>query len=83
MFLTGNKKKLIKQMRDEMLAASQELAFEKAARLRDEIEMLESLDRRGELDTHTQPEVFHIDPLAAKYAAGRRKAENHTDGHEP
>jgi excinuclease ABC subunit C len=36
--------------------------FEKAAKLRDEIEMLNSLDRRGELDTHAQPEVFHIDP---------------------
>ncbi len=62
MFLAGNKKKLLKQMGDEMLAASKELAFEKAAKLRDEIEMLESLDRRGELDTHVQPEVFHIDP---------------------
>lgn len=62
MFLAGNKKRLLKQMRDEMLAASKELDFEKAAKLRDEIEMLESLDRRGELDTHAQPEVFHIDP---------------------
>ena len=24
--------------------------------------MLESLDRRGELDTHAQPEVFYVDP---------------------
>ena len=62
MFMAGNKKKLIKQLRGEMLAASKEMAFEKAAKLRDEIEMLESLDRRGELDTHAQPEVFHIDP---------------------
>ncbi len=62
LFMTGNKKRLIKQMKDEMLTASKELQFEKAAKLRDEIEMLESLDRRGELDTHEQPEVFHIDP---------------------
>lgn len=62
MFLAGNKKKLIKQMKSEMLEASKDLAFEKAAQLRDEIEMLESLDRRGELDTHAQPEVFQIDP---------------------
>lgn len=62
MFLSGNKKKLLKQLREEMLSASKEMAFEKAAKLRDEIEMLESLDRRGELDTHAQPEVFHIDP---------------------
>ncbi|QEG23277.1 excinuclease ABC subunit UvrC [Mariniblastus fucicola] len=60
--LMGNKKKLLGEMKSEMLEASKELQFEKAARLRDEIEMLESLDRRGELDTHVQPEVFHIDP---------------------
>ena len=62
MFMAGNKKKLLKQLREQMLDASKEMAFEKAAKLRDEIEMLESLDRRGDLDTHAQPEVFHIDP---------------------
>ena len=62
MFLTGKKKKLLKQLHDEMMAASKAMEFEKAAKLRDEIEMLNSLDRRGELDTHEQPEVFHIDP---------------------
>ncbi len=62
MFLAGNKKRLLKQMQNEMLDASKELDFEKAAKLRDEIQMLESLDDRGELDTHVQPEVFHIDP---------------------
>ena len=60
--LAGNKTKLLREMKAEMQEASKELQFEKAARLRDEIEMLESLDRRGELDTHVQPEVFHIDP---------------------
>jgi excinuclease ABC subunit C len=71
MFLEGNKTKLIKQMRDEMQAASKELQFEKAAQLRDEIRMLETLDERGELDTHAQPEVFYIDPK--KGLAGLRK----------
>ena len=74
MFMAGKKTKLIKQMRDEMLAASKEMKFEEAARLRDEIEMLESLDRRGELDTHAQPEVFHIDPK--KGLTGLRKVLN-------
>ena len=60
MFMAGNKKRLLKQLHEQMLAASKELSFEKAAKIRDEIEMLESLDRRGELDTHAQPEVFHI-----------------------
>lgn len=62
MFLEGKKQELIEQMRSEMQAAAKELQFEKAARLRDEIHLLETLDRRGELDTHAQPEVFYIDP---------------------
>ena len=71
MFMAGNKKKLLKDLQDQMLSASKELSFEKAAKLRDEIEMLNSLDRRGELDTHAQPEVFHIDPK--KGLAGLKK----------
>jgi excinuclease ABC subunit C len=71
MFLEGNKKTLLKQMKAEMLAASQELQFERAARLRDDIRMLETLEQRGELDTHAQPEVFYIDPK--KGLSGLRK----------
>ena len=71
MFLEGNKKRLLKEMRAEMTAAAAELKFEKAARLRDEIHALETLDRRGELDTHVQPEVFFIDPK--KGLAGLKK----------
>jgi excinuclease ABC subunit C len=71
MFLEGNKKKLIKEMREEMTAAAAEKRFEKAARLRDEIHMLETLDERGELDTHVQPEVFFVDPK--KGLAGLQK----------
>ena len=62
MFLEGNKRQLLDQMREEMHLAAKELRFEQAARLRDEIQMLERLDRRGEIDTHAQPEVFYIDP---------------------
>jgi len=62
MFLEGHKKKLLAEMRAEMQQASDKLLFEKAARLRDEIQMLETLDERGELDTHVQPEVFYVDP---------------------
>ena len=54
-----------------MTAAAAALRFEEAARLRDEIHMLETLDRRGELDTHVQPEVFYIDPK--KGLAGLKK----------
>lgn len=61
-FLEGKKKSLLEEMRAEMAAASSELQFEEAARLRDEIRLLETLDERGDLDTHAQPEVFPIDP---------------------
>jgi excinuclease ABC subunit C len=71
LFLEGKKDALIQQMREEMTAAAKALEFEKAARLRDEIRMLENLDKRGELDTHAQPEVFFIDPK--KGLAGLRK----------
>jgi excinuclease ABC subunit C len=71
MFLEGKKASLLKEMRAEMAAAAADLKFEKAARLRDEIHALETLDRRGELDTHVQPEVFYIDPK--KGLAGLKK----------
>ena len=61
-FLDGGKKKLLKSMQAEMMTAAKALEYEKAARLRDEIKMLERLEERGELDTHAQPEVFYIDP---------------------
>ena len=62
MFLEGKKKSLLEELKGEMTEAAAARKFEKAARLRDEIRMLETLDERGELDTHEQPEVFHIDP---------------------
>lgn len=71
MFLEGNRTRLLKQLQDEMQAASKDLEFEKAAKLRDEITMLERLDERGELETHAQPEVFYVDPK--KGLAGLRK----------
>lgn len=61
-FLEGGSERLLGQMREEMREAASKLDFEKAARLRDEIQLLENLDRRGEIDTHAQPEVFYIDP---------------------
>jgi len=61
-FLEEGGQKLLGQMRQEMLDASKQLDFERAAKLRDEIQLLENLNRRGEIDTHAQPEVFYIDP---------------------
>jgi len=62
MFLDGKKGRLLKELRREMQEASRELKFEKAARIRDEIQALESLNLRGDLEEHAQPEVFYIDP---------------------
>lgn len=61
-FLEGGRDRLLSQLREEMLAASKALEFEKAARLRNDIALIERLDERGKIDTHAQPEVFHIDP---------------------
>jgi excinuclease ABC subunit C len=61
-FLEGGKKRLLEEMRHDMLAASARLEFEKAARLRDEIRLLETLDQRGDLEENVQPEVFLVDP---------------------
>ena len=70
-FLDGGKNMLLKELREEMAATAEQRHFEEAARLRDEITMLESLDQRGALETHVQPEVFPIDPK--KGLAGLRK----------
>ena len=61
-FLDGGRTRLLAEMRDDMLAASKKLEFERAARLRDEIRLLETLDERGDLEEHVQPEVFLVDP---------------------
>jgi excinuclease ABC subunit C len=62
LFLDGGKSALLKEMRASMQAASTELKFEKAARIRDEIKAIESLNLRGNLKEHAQPEVFYTDP---------------------
>jgi excinuclease ABC subunit C len=61
-FLDGGKKRLLAEMHKDMLEASAKLEFERAARLRDEIRLLETLDQRGDLEENVQPEVFLVDP---------------------
>lgn len=70
-FLDGNRKSLLKEMVAEMEEASKNLRFEQAARLRDELKMLESIHDRGDLEKHEQPEVFYVDPK--KGLAGLQK----------
>lgn len=71
MFLDGKKATLLEELRTDMHEAAQALLFEKAAQLRDEIQALENLNLRGNLDEHVQPEVFYIDPK--KGLAGLQK----------
>jgi excinuclease ABC subunit C len=70
-FLDGEKKALLEEMYEEMQQAAKERRYEEAARIRDQIRLLETLDERGELETHVQPEVFPVDPK--KGLAGLRK----------
>jgi excinuclease ABC subunit C len=60
--LEGKKARLLRELEREMQEASAALQFEKAARLRDEINALKKLSLRGDVDKDVQPEVFHIDP---------------------
>jgi excinuclease ABC subunit C len=69
--LEGKKGKLLAEMEQAMQEASAALDYEKAARLRDEIDALKNLGLRGQVDRDVQPEVFYIDPK--KGTAGLRK----------
>lgn len=71
LFLDGGRSSLLKELETAMKEASRELKFEKAARIRDEIKALESLNLRGDLESHAQPEVFYTDPR--KGLAGLKK----------
>ena len=61
-FLESKRSVVLRQMRHEMSECAEKHQFEQAARLRDEIKAIESLDDRGEVDEHVQPELFQIDP---------------------
>jgi excinuclease ABC subunit C len=69
--LEGKKSKLLAEMERDMQEASGALQFEKAARLRDEINALKNLGMRGDVDKDVQPKVFFIEPK--KGLAGLRK----------
>lgn len=71
MVLEGKKDRLLAEMEEAMKEASAAMQFERAARLRDDIEALKNLGRRGDVDKDVQPEVFPIEPK--KGLAGLRK----------
>ncbi|HZN69760.1 MAG TPA: UvrB/UvrC motif-containing protein [Tepidisphaeraceae bacterium] len=63
-FLEGDKKTLVAKMEKEMIQASKDLDFEKAARLRDEIKALQALGARARSgdEEYWQPESFVHNP---------------------
>ncbi|HNS19495.1 MAG TPA: excinuclease ABC subunit UvrC [Sedimentisphaerales bacterium] len=61
-FLRSKRSAVLREMHEQMTAASKHLEYEKAAMLRDRIRLIESLDQRGTPDEHVQPEVFAADP---------------------
>jgi excinuclease ABC subunit C len=69
--LEGKKARLLREMDQAMQEASAALQFEKAARLRDEMDALRKLSLRGDVDRDVQPEVFQINPK--KGLVGLRK----------
>ena len=60
--LDGKLDEVVAELEAEMREAGRNLLFEKAARIRDTLKALQNLNLRGDLKTHAQPEVFHIDP---------------------
>jgi excinuclease ABC subunit C len=82
--LSGKKDRLLREMERDMLAASEAMQFEKAARIRDEIEALKKLEMRGKTDEEVQPHVFHINPrkglLGLKKVLGLRETPRVVEG---
>jgi excinuclease ABC subunit C len=61
-FLESRGAKIKADLSAQMKQAAEQLAFERAAALRDELAALEGLQRRGLVHEHVQPEVFFVDP---------------------
>src|SRR5262249_32064803 len=69
--LEGKRDKLLAELTQQMQEASAKMEFERAAKLRDELQALQKLDLRGDADPDVQPHVFPIDPR--KGLVGLRK----------
>ncbi|MFA9478710.1 UvrB/UvrC motif-containing protein [Phycisphaerales bacterium AB-hyl4] len=63
-FLESKRSVMLRELRNEMEQASKDLAFERAAVLRDQIKAIEKLDERGKKSQGWQPEAetFYSDP---------------------
>jgi len=61
-FLESKGSQVRKELAARMKQAAAQLEFERAAALRDELQALEGLQKRGLTGEHVQPEVFFVDP---------------------
>jgi len=61
-FLESKGQVVARQLRKEMAESAEDLQFERAARLRDQLKALEGLQKRGLVHEHLQPEAFFVDP---------------------
>lgn len=84
MILEGRRKRLIREMQQEMLEASTAMQFEKAAKIRDDINALNNLELRGDADQDVQPKAFHTDPkkglMGLKKVLGLREVPRSIEG---
>ncbi len=71
-FLDGRgRERMEAEIAERMTAASRALRFEEAARLRDELAAIRSLERRGDLDSPRPPEPPRTDPRSGLAALAR------------
>jgi excinuclease ABC subunit C len=71
-FLNGRgRRRMLAAVKRRMKAASAKLNFEEAARLRDELAAIESLQRRGDLDSPRPPAPPRVDPARGLSALKR------------
>ena len=61
-FLESKGSLVARRIKKEMLQAAERMDYERAALLRDQLNALAGLQKRGLLEEHPQPEVFYIDP---------------------
>lgn len=61
-FLESKRSTVLRDLRMQMEEAANAQDYETAAVCRDRIRMIESLDKRGSVDKHIQPEAFAADP---------------------
>ncbi len=61
-FFASKRSVVLRQMEKEMQQASDELRFEDAAKMRDRVKAIKSLELSGDVREDVQPEAFYVDP---------------------